>query len=125
MDGRSRCHAVRPDCRGSIRVLNRLWPGVAGRLIVRMRLPPLRRFLAEAGYLADVVLSRKRVRQPEGKATPPISEVASRELDEWAMSQREIRGSASDCVPHRRAWVAGLVDSLCSTGGIDWVAYRA
>src|SRR5690625_4240814 len=88
-----------------------------------MRMPALRRFLIESGYLAGAGLVRKRVRRPASKPTPLISEAANRELDEWARWQREVRGISEGCVGHRRAWVAGLVDSLpVAGGGIDWNA---
>ncbi|WP_307053695.1 tyrosine-type recombinase/integrase [Arthrobacter bambusae] len=96
-------------------------PGVAGHVLVRLRLPALRRFLIEAGHLADAVVVRKRGRPPMGKAAPSISEPALRELDEWAVWQREVRGIGSGCIRHRRAWVAGLVDSLCAPDDcVDW-----
>lgn len=98
-------------------------PRVPGHVIVGMRMPALRRFLVEAGYLAGAALARKRVRRPVGMAAVPISEAASRELDEWARWQREVRGISSGCIRHRRIWVAGLVDSLPLAGDcIDWRA---
>jgi site-specific recombinase XerC len=96
-------------------------PGVSGHVIVGMRMPALRRFLIEAGYLAGAALARKRVRRPVGKAAPLISEAASRELDEWARWQRDVGGISSGCIRHRRIWVAELVDSLPPAGDcIDW-----
>jgi len=98
-------------------------PGVSGHVIVGVRMPALRRFLIEAGYLAGAALARKRVRRPVGKAALLISEAASRELDEWTRWQREVRGISSGCIRHRRIWVAELVDSLPPAGDcIDWSA---
>ncbi len=97
-------------------------PGVAGHVLVAMRVPALRRFLIETGYLPGAARSRKHARPPAGKPAPVISETARRELDEWARWQREIGGIGSGCIRHRRAWVAGLVDSLCLAGDIDWSA---
>ena len=94
--------------------------GVAGHELVRSRVPPLRRFLVESGYLAGVAVPRKRVRPPAGKPVLPISEVATDELDEWALWQRRVRGVGEGCIRYRRGWVSELVDSLCSTGDIDW-----
>jgi len=97
--------------------------GVPGHVIVKTRVPAVRRFLIEAGYLAGVALVRKRVRPPVAKAALAISEAAGRELDEWARWQREVRGIGEGCIRHRRAWVGELVDSLPSAGdGIDWSA---
>lgn len=98
-------------------------PGVPGRVIVGMRMPVVRRFLGEAGYVAGAARSRKRTRRPVGQAALRISEAASRELDAWARWQREVRGISPGCVRHRRIWVAGLVDSLPLTGdGVGWGA---
>lgn len=97
-------------------------PEVPGHVIVGTRLPVIRRFLFEAGvgHLAAAA-SHKRVRRPVGKVGSLISEAADRELDEWACWQREARGISTGCIAHRRAWVGGLVDSLCPSGNsIDW-----
>jgi len=96
--------------------------GVACHVIVGMRLPAIRRFLTEAGFLTGAVIPRKRVRRPVGKVSPPINEAVDRELDEWATWQREMRGIGSGCIQHRRAWVVELVDSLCPDGVPDWGA---
>lgn len=98
-------------------------PGVPGHALVGQRLPALRRFLGEGGYAAGAVVTRKRCRRPVGQAEPSINEAARAELDEWEAWQREVRGIGAGCIGHRRAWVAGLVDSLCSSGDrVDWSA---
>jgi site-specific recombinase XerC len=99
----------------------RYGPGVPGHVIVRVRIPALRRFLIESGYLRGAAVVRKRVRRPVGKPAAMISEAANRELDEWARWQREARGISEGCIRHRRVWVAEFVDSLPPAGdGIDW-----
>lgn len=98
-------------------------PGASGHVIVGMRMPTLRRFLIEVGYLPGAVLARKRVRRPVGQLAPPISEAASGELDAWARWQLEVHGITVGCIRHRRTWVAELVDALCPAGDrIDWSA---
>ncbi|GAB93754.1 tyrosine-type recombinase/integrase [Gordonia rhizosphera] len=95
-------------------------PGVAGHTLVSERLPTVRRFLRDAGYLAG--RPGKRARRPAGKPADQVSEAASHELEEWARWQREVRGIGLGCITHRRAWVNRLVDSLCGAGEIDWKA---
>jgi site-specific recombinase XerC len=95
-------------------------PGVAGHVIVRMRVPALRRFLFEAGYLTGAPITGKRTRRPGGTTALLIGEAASRELDQWACWQREVRGISEGCIRHRRGWVAGLVDSLARGDVVDW-----
>lgn len=97
-------------------------PGVAGHVLVGMRLPVVRRFLVEAGYLRDAPVVRKRTRRPRADPLLQVCEAASRELDEWGRWQREVRGISEACVRHRRLWVAELVDSLPGAGGgsVDW-----
>lgn len=95
-------------------------PGVSGHLIVRMRVPALRRFLVETGNLRGVVRVRKRARRPGHQPSLSISAAAGQELDEWARWQREIRGIGEGCIGHRREWVAGFVDSLTRNGAVDW-----
>lgn len=96
--------------------------GVAGHVLVETRLPAVRRFLIEAGYLGGAVLTGKRARPPAGKPAPAASDAACRELGAWAQWQREIRGISSGCIRHRRAWVAELVESQCTGSDIDWSA---
>lgn len=96
-------------------------PGVAGHVIVKQRVPAVRRFLVEAGHLPADELVRKRVRSPVGKVSSPVSEIAAGELAAWGRWQRETRGISEGCIRVRRAWVGGLVDSLPVTDGvIDW-----
>lgn len=96
-------------------------PGVPGHAIVHQRIPALRRFLIEFGYLIDTSLARKRGRSPTGKPTPRNNSVATRELDAWGQWQHEIRGIGPGCIQHRRTWVLNLVGSLCTTDDdIDW-----
>jgi hypothetical protein len=95
-------------------------PGAPGHLIVRMRVPALRRFLVETGYLRRVVPVRKRARRPGHQPSLPISAAARQELDEWAPWQREIRGIGEGSIGHRREWVASLVDTLTRNGAVDW-----
>lgn len=97
-------------------------PGSPGHLIVRMRVPALRRFLVETGYLRGVALVRKRARRPGHQPDVSISAAASQELDEWARWQREIRGIGEGCIGHRREWVATFVDSLTRNDAVDWGA---
>lgn len=95
-------------------------PGVPGHLIVRMRVPALRRFLVETGYLRGVAPVRKRARRPGHQPSLSISTAAGQELDEWARWQREVRGISDGCIGHRRQWVVGFVDSLTRNGAVDW-----
>ena len=98
-------------------------PGVPGHVMVRMRVPAVRRFLIEAGYLPGDAATGRRVRRPDAQTAPLVSEAASRVLDAWAGWQREFRGISEGCIHHRRTWVAGLVDSLPVAGEvIDWAA---
>lgn len=98
-------------------------PRVPGHVIVRVRMPALRRFLIESGYLTGAPITGKRTRRPGGTTALLISDAANRELDEWARWQREVRGISGGCIRHRRAWVAELVDLLPPAGdGIDWSA---
>ncbi|MGB3687601.1 MAG: tyrosine-type recombinase/integrase [Ornithinimicrobium sp.] len=94
---------------------------VPGHAIVRVRLPAVRRFLTETGYLPGVVPAGRRTRRPVAQPAPLISQAAAGELDAWARWQPETRGISQACIHHRRAWVALLVDSLPVAGeGIDW-----
>lgn len=96
-------------------------PGVPGHVIVKMRVPVLRRFLVEAGYLPAGALVRKRVRGPVARQAPPLGSAAVCELDAWGCWQREARGIGEGCIRYRRDWVGALVDSLPVAGGvIDW-----
>jgi len=98
-------------------------PGVPGHVIVKMRIPVLRRFLIESGHLPDSVLPRKRPRPPDGKRKAQSGEVVERELAAWAQWQRETRGISEGCIRYRRMWATELLDSLPLTGsGIDWAA---
>lgn len=95
--------------------------GVPGHAIVRVRLPAVRRFLTETGYLPGLVAAGRRTRRPVAQPVPLISQGAAGELEEWARWQRETRGISEACIRHRRVWVAALVDSLPMAGeGIDW-----
>jgi site-specific recombinase XerC len=97
--------------------------GVRGHAIVEQRLPALRRFLIEAGYVADPGLARRRGRRPAGRSGLSVSEAACGELDQWALWQREVHGISVGCIDHRRSWVTELVDSLCASGDrVDWSA---
>src|SRR6476661_9301194 len=49
---------------------------VPGHTLVATRMPPLRRFLTETGYLPGVELARRQVRRPVNKPAPPISTAA-------------------------------------------------
>ena len=94
---------------------------VPGHTLVATRMPPLRRFLTETGYLPGIELACRQVRRPVNKPAPPISTAADRELDQWARWQREVGGIGAGCIRHRRIWMAELVDSLCPTDDrIDW-----
>lgn len=94
---------------------------VPGHAIVKQRVPVVRRFLAESGYLTDVGVGGKRVRGPSARPPHTISEAAEHELAQWAQWQLVVRGISEDCVRHRRTWVAPLVESLPLLGdGIDW-----
>lgn len=96
-------------------------PGTPGHAIVHQRMPAMRRFFIESGYLVDTALAQKRGRPPTGKPAPLMSKVAKRELDKWGQWQHEIRGIGPGCIRHRRIWVADLVESLCSADGdINW-----
>lgn len=95
--------------------------GVPGHVIVKIRMPVVRRFLVEAGYLPGAGPARKRGRRPVGQAAQQVSEAASRELDEWGRWQREARGISEDCIRHRRTWIGELVNSLPRSGeAIEW-----
>lgn len=96
--------------------------GVPGHVIVRERVPVVRRFLIETEYLSADAVPRKRVRHPIGKEAPPLGQAAARELDAWGCWQREARGISRGCIDHRRRWIAELVDSLPVAAGevIDW-----
>lgn len=95
--------------------------GVPGHAIVRVRMPAVRRFLTEAGYLPGVVQAGRRTRRPVAQPAPVIGGAAAGELDEWARWQRQARGISQGCIRHRRVWVAALVDSLAVAGeGLDW-----
>jgi site-specific recombinase XerC len=95
-------------------------PGAPGHVIVRMRVPALRRFLVEAGYLRGVGSVRKRARRPGHQPSLSISAAAGQELDGWARWQHEIRGISEGCIGHRREWVAAFVDSLTRNDAVDW-----
>lgn len=94
--------------------------GVPGHVIVGMRIPVVRRFLIEAGYLPTAVPARKRTRRPVAQPPLVVRDAARRELDEWGAWQRQARAIGEGCIAHRRQWVAGLVDSLTGEGGVDW-----
>lgn len=97
--------------------------GVPGHVIVRMRLPALRRFFIETGRMPGRICARRRTRRPVGQARPVVSAVVASELDEWGRWQREVRGISQACIQHRRDWVTGLVESLPVTGdALDWVS---
>lgn len=96
--------------------------GIPGHALVTGRLPTLRRFLIESDHLIGATLPSKLARRPSGKPAPQFSVAANHELDVWATWQREVRGIGDGCVRHRRQWVSGFVDSLCSAGDIDWGA---
>jgi site-specific recombinase XerC len=95
-------------------------PGAPGHQLVRMRVPALRRFLVEAGYLREVCPVRKRRRGPGRGVSLSVSAAAERELDEWAQWQREVRGISDRCLEYRRRWVCEFVDSLIADGAVDW-----
>jgi site-specific recombinase XerC len=95
-------------------------PGVPGHVMVRMRVPALRRFLIEAGYLRGVCSVRKRPKHPGRQSSLSVSAAAGQELDEWACWQREIRGISDGCISHRRDWVAVFVDSLTRNDAVEW-----
>lgn len=97
-------------------------PGVAGHVIVRMRVPAVRRFLVETGLLAGALPTRKRARRPGAGASTQVSAVARRELEEWARWQRETRGISEGCIRHRGIWVASFVESLVHGDVVDWGA---
>ncbi|MGO1543269.1 MAG: tyrosine-type recombinase/integrase [Gulosibacter sp.] len=90
-------------------------PGTPGHALVQQRRSALRRFLVEAGYLNDCPPDRKRPRPPIDKPTPPVPQIAARELDHWGQWQHDIRGISADCIRHRRNWVTEFVASLCDT----------
>lgn len=95
-------------------------PGVAGHVIVGARLAALRRFLIETDCLAGAAPPARRGRRPVGKPVQGCCAAAERELDAWAAWQSGVRGISPGCVRHRRAWVAGLVDSLARDDSVDW-----
>lgn len=95
--------------------------GVAGHQIVRMRMPALRRFLIEAGYLHGLDCTGKRSRRP-GRQAVPVSTTAGYELDQWARWQREIRGISPACIANRRRWVGGFVESLVGGESVEWTS---
>lgn len=97
--------------------------GVPGHAIVQERIPTVRRFLVEAGYVHGEVPASRRSRRPVAQPAPPISQAAAGELDAWALWQRQARGISEACIQHRRGWVAALVNSLPVIGEvIDWSA---
>lgn len=95
-------------------------PGVAGHVIVEVRVPAVRRFLAEAGLLAGALPVGKRTRRPGPGASIRVSAVARHELEEWARWQRETRGISEGCIGHRGIWVAPFVESLVRGDVVDW-----
>jgi len=97
-------------------------PGFAGHVIVRTRVPAVRRFLLEAGILTGAVPSRRRARRPGAGASIQVSAAAARELEEWARWQRETRGISEGCIRHRGTWVASFIGSLVRGEVVDWSA---
>lgn len=97
-------------------------PGVAGHVIVKMRVPALRRFLVESGLLGGARPARRRTRRPRAAAATHVSAAAARELQEWARWQRETRGISDGCIHHRRVWVTPFLESLVDGDIVQWGA---
>jgi site-specific recombinase XerC len=95
-------------------------PGVAGHVIVRMRVPVVRRFLVETGRLPGALPTGKRTRRPGAGASIQVSAVTRGELEEWARWQREARGISEGCIRHRASWAASFVESLVHDDAVDW-----
>ena len=95
-------------------------PGVPGHVIVRVRVPAVRRFLVESGLLTGAPAIRKRARRPGSGAPIRVSAVARCELEEWARWQRVTRGISEGCIGNRGMWVAPFVETLVHGDAVDW-----
>lgn len=83
-------------------------PGTPGRATVLGRLPVVRRYLLE----------------PHGRSlrTPDLVDAgpAGRELDGWALWQREHGGISEAVIRNRRHWVRGFVAALVDGDTVGW-----
>lgn len=95
--------------------------GVPGHALVTGRIAVICRFMIESGQMPGIPVPAKRPRPPIGKQQRPLSVAVSRELEAWAVWQSTVQGVGAGCIRHRRTWISGFVESLCSQGEqIDW-----
>lgn len=96
-------------------------PGIPGYVIVSMRVPTLRRFLTQSGYIPDVPVRGKKARGPRDTPRNAVSDAVAHELAEWAAWQRDLRGISDGCIRYRRDWVTPLLASLPTRDGrVAW-----
>lgn len=83
-------------------------PGTPGRATVMGRLPVVRR------YLLDPHSRSPRVPDPDDVGP------ARRELDAWAVWQREQGGISEAVIRNRRHWVSGFISVLVDDNTVGW-----
>lgn len=83
-------------------------PGTPGRATVRGRLPVVRRYLLDA--------HGRSPRTPD----PDERDPARRELDVWAVWQREQGGISEAVIRNRRHWVSAFVAALLDDDTVGW-----
>lgn len=83
-------------------------PGTPGRATVMGRLPAVRR------YLLDPHSRSSRMRGPDGVGPE------RRELDAWAVWQREQGGISEAVIRNRRRWVRGFIATRVDDNTVGW-----